>query len=131
MYLAQASEEAVDFNQFNQFIWGSDNNDSGQSYWVRVGEALNDQAAIEKFGTPGGFITAIFPYLFAAGGLILFVMLLWGSMEILLGAASPKSAESGKKRITTALIGFLILFASFWIMQILQRIFGIDIGLSA
>lgn len=89
--------------------------------WQRAGYA--------RFGTPGAIITAAFPYLFSIAGLILFIMLVIGALEIMLGAGDPKSAESGQKRITTAVIGFLLLFASFWIIQILFTIFGLNSAL--
>ncbi|MEP7167345.1 MAG: pilin [Candidatus Woesebacteria bacterium] len=77
--------------------------------------------------TPRGIISKLLPYLFSFGGLILFIMLIWGGFEMLTGAADPKSQQAGKERITAALVGFLLLFASFWLAQIVQRIFGISI----
>lgn len=77
--------------------------------------------------TPRGIIGEILPYLLTFGGLILFAMLLWGGFEMLSGAANPKSQEAGKQRVTTALIGFLLLFSSYWLAQIVQAIFGISI----
>jgi hypothetical protein len=77
--------------------------------------------------TPGGILSALLRYLFVFAGLILLVMLIWGGFEILMGAAEPKSQEAGKQRITAALLGFLLLFASIWIAQIAEIIFGINI----
>ena len=89
------------------------------------------QADVEsrRFLTPGSIITTAMPYLFAIAGTILFVMIVMGGIEIMMGAGNPKSAENGKNRITAAIIGFFILFCSFWIGQIVQIIFGINIGL--
>lgn len=77
--------------------------------------------------TPGGFLSALFPYLFMGGGVILFGMLVWGGFEMLMGAAEPKQQEAGKQRISAAAIGFVLLFTSYWIAQILQIVFGINI----
>lgn len=77
--------------------------------------------------TPKGIISHALPILFVLAGLILFVMLIWGGFEMLTGAANSKSQEAGKQRITAAIIGFLIIFASYWIAQIIQAIFGISI----
>lgn len=122
----EPGEPAVNFLQFNRDIWGADNADC-TGFWCGIRQIVDDSNRIEGFETPGAFLTTLLPYLFVFAGLILFVMLVWGSFEIMMGAASQKSVDSGKKRITSALIGFLILFSSYWIAQILQVIFGIRI----
>lgn len=75
----------------------------------------------------GDILSALLPYLYVAGGFILFLMMIWGGFEMLTGATEQKSQEAGKQRITTAVIGFILLFVSYWIAQILQIIFGIRI----
>ncbi len=77
--------------------------------------------------TPRGILSRLLPYLMTFGGLILFIMLIWGGFEMLTGAANPKSQEAGKQRINAAIIGFILLFSSYWIAQLVQTIFGISI----
>ncbi|MBP9820107.1 hypothetical protein KBC79_05230 [Candidatus Woesebacteria bacterium] len=77
--------------------------------------------------TPGGIVSRLLEFAFPLAGLILFAMLVWGGFEIILGAANKKSVDSGKQRITSAIIGFLLLFSSYWITQIIEVIFGIMI----
>lgn len=104
----------VNFTQFNKAIWDSSGSEvSGKG----------------DLSTPGGIINAAMPYLFSIAGLILFVMIVWGAFEIMTGATDPKSADSGKKRITAAVIGFVLLFLSYWIGQIIQYVFGLNFGL--
>jgi hypothetical protein len=79
------------------------------------------------FQTPGGVISKALQFAFPAAGLILFVMIIWGGFEMVAGSASSKSKDAGKQRITAAVIGFLLLFASYWIMQIVQVVFGVSI----
>ncbi len=121
--------EPIKFLELNRSIWGDDPG-SGGGFLGFIRTWLTDRR-ISGFETPGAFITSSFPLLFGFAGMILFIMLIWGSMEILMAAANSKLAESGKKRITNAIIGFLILFAAFWIAQIFTTIFGLDIGLSS
>lgn len=78
--------------------------------------------------TPGGIISrALTGFVFPIAGLILFVILLLGGFQMLTGAANSKSLEEGKQRITSAIVGFIILFAAYWIAQLLELIFGIRI----
>lgn len=88
---------------------------------LKVGSATGSDI---KLGT---ILSALLPYLYVAGGFILFIMMIWGGFEMLTGATEQKSQEAGKQRITTAIIGFILLFVSYWIAQILQIIFGIRI----
>lgn len=78
-------------------------------------------------GSVGGIIGTILPYLLILAGLILFAMLVFGGFTMLSGAASKDGMEKGKHMVTSALIGFLIIFAAYWIIQIVQVIFGISI----
>lgn len=78
--------------------------------------------------TPGGIISRVLLFLFPLAGLILFVMIVWGGFEILAKASESKKAlDAGKNRITAAIVGFLLLFASYWLVQIAEVIFGITI----
>jgi hypothetical protein len=81
----------------------------------------------DQLSTPGGVVSRALEFILPMAGLILFVMLVWGGFEILASSATSKSVENGKKRITAALVGFLLLFSSYWIAQILQELFGIRI----
>ena len=104
------------------------------------GQAALTTAAFETFNTtifgkkpdaalytPKGIIGKLLPYLLTFGGLILFVMIIWGGFEMLSGASDPKSQEAGKQRMTAAVIGFILLFASYWLAQIVQAVFGLSI----
>lgn len=78
--------------------------------------------------TPGAIISrALQSFIFPIAGLILFVVLLLGGFQMLTGAASSKGIEEGKQKITAAIIGFILLFAAYWIAQLLELIFGIRI----
>ncbi len=82
-----------------------------------------------KSGTDslGGITSIILPYVLTIAGLILFGMLVMGGFTMLTGAADKHAQETGKGQITSALIGFFIIFLSYWIAQILQVIFQINI----
>jgi hypothetical protein len=82
----------------------------------------------ETLSTPGGFISkAVNIFVFPIAGIILFLMLVFGGFQMLMGAANSKSLEEGKQRVTSAIIGFIILFASYWIVQLIELIFGFSI----
>ncbi len=80
-----------------------------------------------KEKTVGEIISALLPYVFIIAGLILFAMLIFGGFELLTSAGNPESVKKAQGRITSALIGFLIIFLAYWLTQILEVIFGITI----
>lgn len=88
---------------------------------------LSGSAQSQQLSTPGGIISRILQFSFPLAGLILFVMLVWGGAEVTMGSLNKKSVDAGKQRITAAVIGFILLFSSYWIAQILELIFGIVI----
>lgn len=81
----------------------------------------------DQFRTPGSFITRAMTFAFPLAGLILFVMLIWAGFEIVAGATDKKALDSGKQRATAAVIGFMLLFTSYWFVQLLEVIFGVQI----
>lgn len=86
------------------------------------------QGVEEDLSRPGGIISRLLRFAFPLAGIVLFVMLIWSGFEIFTGATSgKKSLDAGKQRATAAVIGFFLLFVSYWLAQILEVIFGITI----
>lgn len=81
----------------------------------------------DVLSTPGGIISRVLTFAFPIAGIILFVMIMWGGFEMVAGSASKKSMEAGRQRITAAIVGYLILFVSYWIIVLVQQTFGINI----
>jgi hypothetical protein len=77
--------------------------------------------------TIGLIISKALTYLFVIAGLILLLFLIIGGFQLMIGAADPKAKEGASKTITNAILGFIILFVSYWLVQIVEVIFGISI----
>ncbi len=88
---------------------------------------IMDSAYEANFASPAGIINRVLLFAFPLAGLILFVMIVWGGFEMVSGATNSKSLQAGQQRITAALIGFGLLFVSFWIIQIVEYIFNIAV----
>jgi hypothetical protein len=87
----------------------------------------NYSTKADQLSTPGGIISEVLTYSFPIAGVILFVMLIMAGLKMLTGASNSSSMEEGKKMISTAIVGFIILFAAYWIAQLIEIIFGIRI----
>ena len=75
--------------------------------------------------TLGGLINQVISFIFPLAVLILFVMLFWAGFEMFSGAGDEGSLEKGKNRATMAVLGFVLLFMSYWLIQVVETIFGI------
>ena len=75
----------------------------------------------------GALVNNILPNVYVAGGVIIFFMIIMGGFTIISGAGNPDKIKEGGKTITSAIIGLLVLFASYWIIQIIQVITGVSI----
>lgn len=104
--------------------------DALNPFQIAGGDSIDDNAASEfadQLSSPGGIVTRVLVFIFPLAGLILFLMISWGGFEILTGAGDSGKVTAGKQRITAAIVGFLILFASYWMVQIMEVVFGVVI----
>ena len=118
-------------DRINNPVKGPDNETFNALNPLKIGGAndIADKAESEYAGelsTPGGIVSRVIKFLFPLAGLVLFVMLVWGGFEIMMGSISKK-VDAGKQRVTAAIVGFLILFATYWIWQIIQVVFGVKV----
>lgn len=81
--------------------------------------------------TGQGFFAAFLPaavsVAFIIGALLFFAYFVWGAIEWIISGGDKQKLESARSRITNALIGLVILFASFAIITLIQNFFHISI----
>ena len=75
--------------------------------------------------TIGGLISQVFPYIFAIAGFALLIMLIFGGYQYMMSEGDPKMAAAARGRITWAIIGFIVIFAAYWIIILVGRILSI------
>ncbi len=78
-----------------------------------------------KLSSLGVIIGELMPYIFAISGIILLFMIVIAGYSLLTSAGNPESIEKGKKRLTAGLVGFIIIFAAFWIWQLVAVFMGL------
>jgi hypothetical protein len=93
---------------------------------IQLGECLviNSKGdTIEStFATPADLVNAIVPNLFTIGGAILFIMFIYSGWRFIRSGTEGK--EDAKKILKTAIIGFIIMFSAYWIVQVLGVLTG-------
>ena len=73
----------------------------------------------------GDIISALLPYVFVLAGLLLLGLIILGGFQYLTSRGDPKAVESARGRLTGAILGFVIIFTSYWVVQIIEIIFEI------
>lgn len=65
--------------------------------------------------------------LFVVGAISFFFIFIWGAVSWILSGGDKAHVESAKGRITSALVGFILLISSYAIIRLIQSFFGINI----
>lgn len=86
-----------------------------------------NQPGKPQFTNLASIVTNALPIVFSIAGIILLLYLLWGGFDYLTSMGDPKKAESGRGKITNAIIGFIIIFAAFWLVQLIDYIFKLKV----
>jgi hypothetical protein len=90
------------------------------------------QGPLNKPGKPeftniASIFNNVRPLFFAIVGILLFVYFCWGGFDFLTSMGDAKKADSGKNKITHAIIGFIIIFVAYWVLQITDAFFGFGV----
>ena len=79
---------------------------------------------------PGGvadIISAVFKYAIPFAGILMLAMIIFGGYKLMLSQGNPDAVKEGKDKITMGIVGFLIVFLSWFIIRILEAVFGLNI----
>ena len=79
---------------------------------------------VGRFEDIGDVVGKLVPIVLSIAGLILFIMLIWGGYDFLFSGGDPGKVEAGRTRIMNAIIGFVIVFVAYFLVQLLGFIFG-------
>ena len=96
--------------------------------WTKDGKDISlPVTGIEdfKFNNLGKLVSDAMPYVFAAAGIGLLLMILGAGFAFMTSAGDSKKLGEAQQRLTYAVVGFLVIFAAFWLTQIVGTIFGI------
>jgi len=99
----------------------------GDQFWLKTNEGIkNTYSEITDFSK---LFSSLLFNIYVLAGVILLFLLIGGGLTIIISAGqnNPENASKGQKAITAAIIGFLVIFASYWIIKIVETITGLKI----
>lgn len=80
-----------------------------------------------RYSNVGAVVNLIIRYLFLAGGVVFFVLILISGYKLVFLGDKQKALSDVKKNLTTGVLGLLIMFAVFWIIKIIEALTGLSI----
>lgn len=75
----------------------------------------------------GRFISSWWGVAYVAAGIIFLLYLVWGAIEWAIAGANKDRVENAKNKISNALIGLLLVAASYALIKLVGFVLGIDI----
>jgi len=83
----------------------------------------------KNFPTLSSLVSSLLPKILIIGGVIFFFIIVISGLGMIVTAGGDEhAAESRKNILTFAIIGFSIMFGSYWILQIINFITGGALG---
>ncbi len=76
---------------------------------------------------PGLVVSRLLTFAIIGAGLFFFVRLISAGYSYLTSLGEPAKIQSASKELLNAVIGLLIIISSYFIVQIIQVVFGINI----
>lgn len=79
-----------------------------------------------SFGSIGEIIGRVLPLIFIFAGIALLFSIISAGFTMMTGAGDPKKLQAGRQQLTNGLIGFILIFCAYWIVQIVGIALGWD-----
>ena len=73
----------------------------------------------------GNIISVLLNYIFPIAGLVFLLIMIASGIKMMTSAGDPKKVASAKDGLTSGIIGFVIIFVSYWLVQLIASILGI------
>lgn len=87
---------------------------------------------IQKFGADiegaSKFLNNLFSLFLVVGVVVAFITLLWGGVHYITAGGDKQATQTAREKITAAIIGLVILFSIYLLLNTLGQFLGIDIG---
>lgn len=98
------------------------------SGFISLGDCLklsDDTKISDTYTTPAFLVNLIVRNLFVVAGVVLFFMILLAGFKFITGG--KKGLDEAKQIMTAALVGFLLMFSAYWIVQIVKIVTKTDL----
>ena len=97
-----------------------------QAYAVNIQDIWDLAKPGKGFSSLGDFVSFVVPKFMLLAGIIFFFMIVFAGIGMIssAGKGDAHSAEQAKAFLTYGIIGLLLIFCSFWILQVINFVTG-------
>jgi hypothetical protein len=97
---------------------------------INLGDCLklsNGVRVSQVYDEPAFLVNLIVRNVFVIGGVVIFLLIFYAGFKFI--QDTTKGKDEAKKIITAALVGAITMFSAYWILQIVQVLTGVNVGL--
>jgi len=90
---------------------------------------LQDEATpnFKSTSTLGTVVEKTTPYIFFFAGLSLLIYFTFAGFNLMNSGGDPQKVKAAQAKMTTAILGFIIVFSAFWVVQFAGLFLGLDV----
>lgn len=75
--------------------------------------------------TVGGLVSVLLPFVITVCSILLFFIFVWGGYDFMMSRGDPGRVKAARAKITTGIVGFVILVLSYFIVNLISYVFGV------
>lgn len=79
--------------------------------------------------TLADLVNKVTSFIIPVAAIILLFVLIWGGYDFMMSGGAPEKVKGAQAKITTGIIGFVLLICSFIIVKLIALIFGFGGGI--
>ena len=101
--------------------------DIGNTFFGGSGGSRGSISILASPSGIGSLVSLFIQIAFVLAGLILLFYFVLGGIGLIgsAGQSDPQKIEQAKKTLTSAIIGFVVVFTSYWIVKLIGQLIGI------
>lgn len=87
------------------------------------------EGPLKNINTLGDLVSMVLKLIVPLAAVVLLFVLIWGGYDYMMSQGNAEKIKSAQGKITTGLIGFILLIVSFLIVRLIAAIFGLGSGI--
>lgn len=94
--------------------------------WLLIeGEGLGSEYRLSGHSIAAFFNLGIVNIIFFLAGVAFLFYIITAGFSMMTSKGDPKALEAAKARVTSGLMGFIIIFTAYWVVQIVGLLLGV------